>query len=389
MSRVILPGATLGMLGSGQLGRMFCAVARRMGYRVRVFSEAPHSPAGQWADEETVGTLTDAAAVARFAEGLSAVSYEFENIPADAAAWVAEATRLHPSAEVLAIAQDRVREKTAFQEAGLPVPRFWVIRSLNDLREAWDDQPAVLKTARWGYDGKGQFVIRSADQLEEAWESLNTDRAVLEEFVDFECELSMVIARGADGSIADYDPFWNHHQNQILDWTVSPAGWPEAVLRDAREIGRALVTHLDLVGVICIEFFLTRNHRLLINEIAPRPHNSGHLTIEAHATSQFEQQLRAMCGLPLGSTTQTTPAAMANLLGDGWSGGVPDWGAAIGPQPVHLHLYGKREPRPGRKMGHLTALGDTSQEALRRVLQARANLFREPSPVTIPAGPLG
>jgi 5-(carboxyamino)imidazole ribonucleotide synthase len=234
--------------------------------------------------------------------------------------------------------------------------------------------PAVLKTAAWGYDGKGQIVIRDKHQAESAWNQLHTDEAVLEAFIDFECELSVVAARGQDGSFAHYGPMENRHANHILDVTICPANLPAKVNRQAEEITRTVFEQLDVVGVLCVEFFLTRDQQLLINELAPRPHNSGHLTVDAHATCQFEQQVRAVCGLPLGSTEQLRPAVMANLLGDLWQNGEPDWAAALSHPAVKLHLYGKQAARPGRKMGHLTALADRTETALEQALSARSAL---------------
>jgi 5-(carboxyamino)imidazole ribonucleotide synthase len=277
---------------------------------------------------------------------------------------------------VLHTTQNRLREKTALRDAGLPVTPFAAVRSLEDLHAALESlgAPAVLKTAAWGYDGKGQIVIRDIPQAEYAWNQLHTEEAVLETFIDFECELSVVAARGQDGSFAHYGPMENRHANHILDVTICPANLPAEVNRQAEEIARTVFEQLDVVGVLCVEFFLTRNRQLLINELAPRPHNSGHLTVDAHATCQFEQQVRAVCGLPLGSTEQLRPAVMANLLGDLWQNGEPDWVAALSHPAVKLHLYGKQAARPGRKMGHLTALAERTETALEQALSARSAL---------------
>ncbi|HYO13606.1 MAG TPA: 5-(carboxyamino)imidazole ribonucleotide synthase, partial [Thermoanaerobaculia bacterium] len=257
-----------------------------------------------------------------------------------------------------------------------PVTPYAPVRSLEELRSALGalGAPAVLKTAGWGYDGKGQVRIGSPDEAAAAWGELGTDEAILEAFVDFDREISVVAARGLDGSFAHFGVIENRHSRHILDVSVAPAGVPPAVEQEAVEIAKAVLEGLEVVGVLCVEMFLTRDGRLLVNELAPRPHNSGHLTFDACVTSQFEQQLRAVCGLPLGSTERLRPAAMANLLGDLWQDGEPDWAAACAFPEVKLHLYGKAEARPGRKMGHLTALAATPDEALKRVLAARGAL---------------
>jgi 5-(carboxyamino)imidazole ribonucleotide synthase len=261
------------------------------------------------------------------------------------------------------------------------VAPFRTVRSLPDLRAALAEVglPAVLKQAAWGYDGKGQARVSSAAEAASAWTALATPEAILESFVDFEREVSVVAARGLDGSVAHYGVIENAHRNHILDVSTSPAAVPPRVAQEAVRLAEVVLEALDVVGVLCVEFFLTRDGRLLINELAPRPHNSGHLTVDAHLTSQFEQQLRAVCGLPLGSTEALRPAAMANLLGDLWAAGEPDWRSALARPDVKLHLYGKTEPRPGRKMGHLTALGATPEEARRRVLSAREALGARPA----------
>jgi 5-(carboxyamino)imidazole ribonucleotide synthase len=264
---------------------------------------------------------------------------------------------------------------------GFPHTPFEVVHSLAELQAALDriGAPAVLKTAGWGYDGKGQAKITTVADATAAWDKVKTSEAVLEAWVDFRIEVSVVAARGVDGEFAHFGVVENRHRNHILDLTLAPAAVSEKVSREAVEITRAVLEKLDVVGVLCVEFFLTKDDRLLINELAPRPHNSGHFSFDACLTSQFEQQARAICGLPLGSTEMLRPAAMANLLGDVWSGGEPDWAAACRLQNVKLHLYGKAEPRPGRKMGHLTALAASAEEAARNVVAARDALLRRPS----------
>jgi 5-(carboxyamino)imidazole ribonucleotide synthase len=274
------------------------------------------------------------------------------------------------------MAQNRIREKTFLQAAGLPVASFRVVHSLEDLEQGLSEIgcPAVLKTASFGYDGKGQVTVKSPQAAEQAWNVIGRNPAVLEAFVDFDCELSVVAARAGDGSFAHYGLLENRHQNHILDVTIAPARASGRVAADAVEMARTLLEKLGVVGVLCVEFFLTRQGQLLINELAPRPHNSGHFSVDACLTSQFEQQLRAVCGLPLGSTEQLRPAAMANLLGDLWSGGEPDWVAACSHPNVKLYLYGKVEARPGRKMGHLTALAADVDTAIGLVLESRRAL---------------
>lgn len=374
MSDPILPPAAIGVLGSGQLGRMLALAARQMGYRVHVYSPDADSPTGQVADREFCAPYDDADALRRFAQGIAVATYEFENVPAATARAVAEWVPLRPSAAVLAIASHRLREKTTLAAAGLPVTPFAPVAAESDLHAAAAavGLPAVLKTAVSGYDGKGQVRIDAPAELVPAWQALGRVEAILEAFLPLRCELSVVAARGLDGQIACYEPFENAHSHHILDVTCCPARVEARIRREALEIAAEVVRALEVVGVLCVELFLTDDGRLLINEIAPRPHNSGHLTIEACATSQFEQQLRAVCGLPLGATTLRAPAAMANLLGDLWAEGAPNWPAVLARPDVHLHLYGKAQARPGRKMGHITALGATADDARETAVQARA-----------------
>jgi 5-(carboxyamino)imidazole ribonucleotide synthase len=372
----VLPGATIGVLGSGQLGRMFAIAARRMGYRVHTFSPDCDTPTGQVADREVTADYADLDAVRGFARGVDLVTFEFENVPAATAEAAAELAPVHPAGSVLHTTQNRLREKGFLESQGFPVTPFAAIRSAADLPAALAvlGLPAVLKTAGWGYDGKGQAVIREASEAAAAFRSLGETEAVLEAFVDFEREISVVAARGPDGAAAEFAAIENRHHRHILDLSIAPAELPPRLAREAAEIARGILSALGVVGVLCVELFATRDGRLLVNELAPRPHNSGHLTFDAAVTSQFEQQLRAICGLPLGSTALLCPAAMANLLGDLWEGGEPDWPAALAHPDVKLHLYGKAAPRPGRKMGHLTALAADRETAVARVLAARRAL---------------
>jgi 5-(carboxyamino)imidazole ribonucleotide synthase len=374
----ILPGSTVGVLGSGQLGRMFAIAARRMGYRVHTFSPDSDTPTGQVADREHEHTYDDLDAVREFARGVSVVTFEFENVPSEAVEAAARLAPVRPSGTVLYTTQHRLREKTFLSARGFPVAPFRHVRRPEDLRAALAEvgTPAVLKTAGFGYDGKGQTRIDTSEGAPAAFEALGGREGVLEAFVDFEREVSVVAARGVGGEFAHYGVVENTHRRHILDLSVAPAGVDEKVAREAVRIARTVLEELDVVGVMCVEFFLTHAGGLLVNELAPRPHNSGHLTFDASVTSQFEQQLRAVCGLPLGSTELLRPAAMANLLGDLWQDGEPDWRAALSFPDVKLHLYGKTEARRGRKMGHLTALAPTPAEAARTALAARDALTR-------------
>jgi 5-(carboxyamino)imidazole ribonucleotide synthase len=372
----ILPGSTIGVLGSGQLGRMFAMAARRMGYLVHTFSPETDTPTGQISDVEITAAYEDLDAVREFARDVDVVTFEFENIPASTVETAAEFAPVRPSGVVLQTAQHRLREKTFLSKNNFPVTPFRHVRSLAELRAGINDlgTPVVLKTAGFGYDGKGQTKINSLDECEAAFATLGGQEAVLEAFVDFEREVSVIAARGVNGEVVHYGVIENVHERHILDCSVAPAQVSPEVARAATEIAESLLTQLDVVGVLCVEFFLKRDGALYVNELAPRPHNSGHLTIDANVTSQFEQQLRAVCGLPLGSTDLMSPAAMANLLGDLWRDGEPNWSAACAHPNVKLHLYGKHEPRAGRKMGHLTARADTSAAALKLVQAAREAL---------------
>ncbi|HSU82436.1 MAG TPA: 5-(carboxyamino)imidazole ribonucleotide synthase [Thermoanaerobaculia bacterium] len=374
--RVIPPGSTIGVLGSGQLGRMFAIAARRMGYRVHTLSPDYDTPTGQVADREVQAAYDDLDAVRDFARGVDVVTFEFENVSAAATEAAAEHAPVRPAGSVLHATQHRLREKGFLAGAGFPVTPFAAVRSLGDLRAALAalGTPAVLKTAGWGYDGKGQVRIAAPGEAEAAWSALGGEEAILEAFVDFDREVSVVAARGLDGSFAHFGVIENRHHRHILDISTAPAAVPPGVEREAVAVARGILEGLGVVGVLAVEMFLTRDGRLLVNELAPRPHNSGHLTFDACVTSQFEQQLRAICGLPLGSPELLRPAAMANLLGDLWAGGEPDWEAACRLPDVKLHLYGKAAARPGRKMGHLTALAGTVEEARERVVAARAAL---------------
>jgi 5-(carboxyamino)imidazole ribonucleotide synthase len=375
----ILPGSIVGVLGGGQLGRMFAIAARRCGYRVHTFSPGSDTPAGQIADREYHNQYEDLDAVREFARGVSVITFEFENVPARAVEAACEFAPVRPSGSVLHTAQNRLREKTFLARNNFPVTPFRHVTSLETLRAAAGElgYPAVLKTAGFGYDGKGQARLTGPEEVDAAFAALGGGDGVLEAFVAFEREVSVVAARTGAGDFTHYGVVENTHHRHILDLSVAPApGVPEALAREAVEVTRSILDALKVVGVMCVEFFVAPGGRLLVNELAPRPHNSGHFTFDACVTSQFEQQLRAVCGLPLGSTELLRPAAMANLLGDLWESGEPDWEAALAHPEIKLHLYGKREPRAGRKMGHLTALAATPEGAARVALSARGALVR-------------
>jgi 5-(carboxyamino)imidazole ribonucleotide synthase len=376
MGGVILPGNTIGIFGGGQLGRMIAIAAKRMGYRVVVLDPTPDCPAGQVADDEITAPYTDVAAARDLARRCAVVTAEFENVPAETLEAIEPMVPVRPSSRVLRIAQNRIAEKTFLAEHGFPVPNFRPVRSHEELLRAISEIgcPAVLKTATGGYDGKGQVRIEHPDEAERAWERLGKVDCVLEEFVPLEREVSVIVARNLRGEEVVYPVAENTHANHILDTSVMPARIPPELARQAQELARAIAEALGVVGLLCVEMFMAQDGRLLVNELAPRPHNSGHQTFDAAVTSQFEQLVRAICNLPLGSTELYRPAAIANLLGDLWEGGEPNWAKALELPEVKLHLYGKTEPRPGRKMGHLTATAETPDEALQKVLEARRRL---------------
>jgi 5-(carboxyamino)imidazole ribonucleotide synthase len=361
----VLPGSAIGVLGSGQLGRMFAIAARRMGYRVHTLSPDEDTPTGQVADLEINAPYEDLDAIAKFAAAVSVVTFEFENVPAATAAAAEKCAPVRPAGHILHTTQHRLREKAFLSKAGLPITPFRRVASLAELSQAAADLglPAILKTADFGYDGKGQHRVASAQDFEPAWNTVAQRESVLEAFVDFEREISVVAARGSNGEFIHFGAIENQHSGGILRVSLAPARVKDSLVAQAVEIARTVLEKLEVIGVLCVEFFVTRDGRLLINELAPRPHNSGHFTFDANVTSQFEQQLRSVCGLPLGSPSQLSAAAMVNLLGEIWSKGEPNWTAATAVPNVKLHLYGKLEPRPGRKMGHITALAPTVDQA--------------------------
>jgi 5-(carboxyamino)imidazole ribonucleotide synthase len=375
--RVIPPGSALGVLGGGQLGRMFTIAARRMGYRVHTFSPDEDTPTGQVADIEVSASYEDLDALRAFASQVSVVTFEFENIPVDSVTAIEAIVQVRPSGAALQVAQQRAREKEFLAEHGIPTVPFARAVTLDEL---WDGvarigTPAVIKTAAFGYDGKGQHKVTTQADVQHIWAAIGHQEAVVEKFIPLQAEISVIAARSLDGNVATYPVFENRHRDHILDVSTAPAVIPATIARQATEIARVILESLQYIGILCVEFFVSTDGELLVNEMAPRPHNSGHLTFDAAVTSQFEQQVRAVCGLPLGSTELLRPAAMANLLGELWADGEPNWAAACRNPDVKLHLYGKDEPRPGRKMGHLTAMGPTVEDAMDRVLSARDALL--------------
>jgi 5-(carboxyamino)imidazole ribonucleotide synthase len=378
MTRRYLPGATIGLMGSGQLGRMFAIAARRMGYRVHVFSPEKDTPAGEFADREISGAYEDETAVRNFARNLDLLTFEFENIPQQTIDWCARECEVRPNGSILHTAQNRLREKDFLSGARMPVAAYRAVRSAADLATAFDNikTPVILKSAAFGYDGKGQRFVENSSGADQIWSDRPGDELILERAIDFEKEISVIVARALDGSVKTFPVCENIHREHILDITVVPARVSPAIEKSAADLATAIADKLNLVGLLAVEMFLELDGNLLVNELAPRPHNSGHWTIEGCTTSQFEQHVRAVCGLALGSTEILRPAAMANLLGDVWHGGEPNWAAALETKNVHLHLYGKHQPRPRRKMGHLTALADSAEAAIEAVSKAREALQR-------------
>lgn len=351
---ILPPGSVVGIMGGGQLGRMIALAAARLGYRCAIFCETENDPAAQVSDIVVAAPYDDPAALQRFAACTDVVTFEFENLPRNAANWLSDHTLVRPNVRSLEIAQDRVLEKTFLNSIGIETAPWAEISDAASLDQAWETigAPSVFKTARFGYDGKGQAMVRTREQLDDAWQGVNQARGVLEGFVDFACEVSVIVARAPNGQAACYDVVENQHANHILDVTIAPARITAKIAEAAKKTGMAIAEALDLVGLVAVEIFVTRADEIVVNEIAPRPHNSGHWTIDACITSQFEQMVRAVCGLPLGTPERHSNAIMRNLIGDQAS----DWRGILGQPETKLHLYGKSEARPGRKMGHMTRL---------------------------------
>jgi 5-(carboxyamino)imidazole ribonucleotide synthase len=378
---MILPGATLGLLGGGQLGRMFTVAARTLGYRVTVLDPDPLSPAAEFATGHLNTAYTHPVSLDELANTCAAVTTEFENAPADALIQLAAHTTVRPGGKAVAVAQDRITEKSFFRSNDFPVGAFAFIRSAADFDAALGQVPlpALLKTARFGYDGKGQAKIVTRSDLEATFAAWRQVPCILEQLLTLECEISVILGRAANGENAVFPVAENQHTHGILDISIAPARIPEALAREAVSLATRVAVALDYVGVLAVEFFVVSGSKLLINEIAPRPHNSGHYTIDACRTSQFEQQVRVLCGLPLGDPSLHTPAVMLNLLGDAWKGHdretAPDWSRILKHPGAHLHLYGKREARLGRKMGHVTICEDSLEKALGIALQIKSDLL--------------
>lgn len=372
----ISPGAMLGLLGGGQLGRMFTMAAQSMGYRVTVLDPSPDSPAGSVADRHLCADYLDTDALHTLSTSCAAVTTEFENVPAEALQFLEQHCIVSPPPHSVAIAQDRILEKHFLAANGFLVAPFIVIQQGSDFANEVDVAffPGILKVSQFGYDGKGQIRVNASHALPDAFNRLQQQPCVLEQLLPLACEISVIVARGFDGEISLYPVAENQHAHGILDVSIVPARVSEAIVRQAREMATDVAIKLDYQGVLCIEFFVLTDGRLLINEMAPRPHNSGHYTLDACITSQFEQQARILCRLPQGSTALHAPVVMVNLLGDLWQSGEPDWCKVLENPFAKLHLYGKREARPGRKMGHFTVLADTVELALQQAESIKRSL---------------
>jgi 5-(carboxyamino)imidazole ribonucleotide synthase len=366
VSTPIIPDAVLGVLGGGQLGRMFCIAARSMGYQVWVLDPDPHSPAGALADRHLQADYRDPVALDEMRKHCAAVTTEFENVPAETLEFFEDRIPVRPSSQAVAIARDRIREKTFIREHGLATAGFSIVNTADDLAPACDALrlPAILKTAQLGYDGKGQWPVNSLDDARRGFVELGETPCVLEERVDLAREVSVILARAVDGEIAAYPVGENVHVNGILDTTRVPANIPEQVAEQATQMAVSLAEAMQYCGVLAVEIFLTTGGELLINEMAPRPHNSGHYTLDAALTNQFEQQVRTLCGLPPGAPRLLSPVVMVNLLGDLWDKGKPAWDQLLRHAGAKLHLYGKRTARPGRKMGHYNCLAPDAGQAM-------------------------
>ncbi|MHB1175733.1 MAG: 5-(carboxyamino)imidazole ribonucleotide synthase [Sulfuriferula sp.] len=373
---MILPGATLGMLGGGQLGRMFTIAARTMGYRVMVLDPDPISPAGQVADLHLCAGYQDETALSQMGRECAAVTTEFENVPAQTLRALALHCPVKPGAEAVEIAQNRVAEKSWLHAHGFATAPFAVVATQAEIAAACAQVgfPAVLKVSRFGYDGKGQARVASLDEAQAAFAAMSGEVCVLEKMLTLECELSVVLGRNESGGCALYPVAENIHEAGILDLSIVPARVNEVLAQSARDTAQSIADQLGYCGVMAVEFFVVEGGRLMVNEIAPRPHNSGHYTLDACLTSQFEMQVRTLCNLPAGATTQHTPAVMVNLLGDLWGDSQPNWAALLQHPAAKLHLYGKQSARPGRKMGHFTCVDASLEASLALARSIRAQL---------------
>ena len=377
---MILPDSSLGVLGGGQLGRMFTLAAHSMGYRVVVLDPDPHSPAGQIAEQHIKADYRDRAALQMLGDECAAITTEFENIPAESVEFLEQFAPVRPATDAVRIAQNRIEEKTFIQQQGLATAPFAAIYEAADIAEniAALQPPLLLKTASMGYDGKGQQQVGNADEARAAFLQMGGTPCVLEEMLELEREISVVLVRNIDGLTAVYPVGENRHVNGILETTIVPCAATASITDTAIEMARKLADAMNYCGVLAVEFFCTRQGELLINEMAPRPHNSGHYTVDACATSQFEQQVRTMCGLAPSDTRLLSAVVMTNLMGDIWNDGDPAWQHVLNQPGAHLHLYGKREARPGRKMGHINCLADDTDKALQVTAKIRAALNIKP-----------
>jgi 5-(carboxyamino)imidazole ribonucleotide synthase len=376
------PGSTIGIIGGGQLGRMLAIAARQMDYKTVVLDPDSGCPTGQVADGQIAEAYSSRDASRELARSTDVVTYEFENVDADSVSAAAELKPVHPSASVLRTTQHRLHEKNALIKAGVSVAPFRNVESLSDLQKAADDlgYPMVLKTSTQGYDGKGQMIITRAEDIERSYESLSSRKVelIVEQFVPFQMEISTICARTADGKTATFPPSENVHRNHILDVSIVPPRVSETVIENARLLAADIAEQLDVVGLISVEMFVTKEDELLVNELAPRPHNSGHYTMDGCDTSQFEQLVRVLAGMPISEPKLHSPTVMVNLLGEVWedTDGDPDWAGALELPGVSLHLYGKAEPRVGRKMGHINVVAETVEDALNIATEARDRAWR-------------
>ena len=372
----IMPGAMLGVLGGGQLGRLFVMAAQQLGYRVTVLDPSLDSPAGRTADDFICADYADQSALEKLSSQCAAITTEFENIPANSLRKLAKSCVISPDAYSVSIAQNRITEKQFLSTNGFAIAPFAVIQQKNDFstQDAADLLPGILKVSQFGYDGKGQKSAADETELAAAYAQMSHTICVLEKFMPLKSELSVVVARGRDGELKTFPVSENQHVNGILDISIVPARISQELAEQAQATACKIAEKLDYQGVLCVEFFVLQNDELLINEIAPRPHNSGHYSINACITSQFEQQVRTLCGLPLGDIAQHSPAVMVNLLGDLWQNGEPDWNMVLQNPSAKLHLYGKIEARSGRKMGHYTLLSADIDSALQEATAIKKQL---------------
>ena len=373
---LVMPGAMLGLLGGGQLGRMFTKAAQRLGYQVTVLDPAPESPAGRVADHFICADYADHHALLELSTYCEAITTEFENIPAESLKELEETRVVSPDAHSVSVAQNRISEKKFLVENNFSVVPFAIIDNTDgSVKVPYTDLfPGILKVSQFGYDGKGQRRVSSEAELEAAIDDLNREICVLERLMPLSCEISVIVARGSDGELTSFPVSENQHVNGILNISIVPARISGELAQQAKDIATKIAEKLNYQGVLCVEFFVLEDGQLLINEVAPRPHNSGHYSIDACFTSQFEQQVRVLCGLPLGNTEMHSAAVMVNLLGDLWQQGEPDWGYVLQQSSTKLHLYGKSEARPDRKMGHFTVLAETTDMALSKAIEIKCHL---------------